>query len=425
MRLICLFVLLAAWACSPRHVILKDVKQSETDLQNHIGFSLYDPQTKKFLIEHQSDRYFTPASNTKIFTLYAALTILGDSSVALRYLPMGDSMIFWGMGDPSFLYKNTYQTNKAYNFLQSFPGKLYYSGTNFYNNPLGPGWAWNDYDSYYSPERSPMPVYGNLIEVKRSDDQFATLPNYFMKHFTIANQQRDREEVTRGVDDNQLVYFTGKKTSGNWTIPFRAANDVVVELLSDTLKREVLEAAILPTTDALTLKGVPLDSLLKVMMQDSDNFIAEQLLLQCAGVLSDSLQQEIAIKYLLKNGLADLPDKPKWVDGSGLSRYNLFTPRSIAVLWDKLYTLVPEQRLFSLLAVGGQSGTIKNWYKHDTPYIFGKTGTLSNNHILSGYIRTHKGRVLIFSFMNNNFLVNANDVRKRMEQILFTIYNKY
>ena len=149
------------------------------------------------------------------------------------------------------------------------------------------------------------------------------------------------------------------------------------------------------------------------------------MLLQCAGVLSDSLQQEIAIKYLLKNGLADLPDKPKWVDGSGLSRYNLFTPRSIAVLWDKLYTLVSEQRLFSLLAVGGQSGTIKNWYKHDTPYIFGKTGTLSNNHILSGYIRTHKGRVLIFSFMNNNFLVNANDVRKRMEQILFTIYNKY
>ncbi|HCZ34734.1 MAG TPA: D-alanyl-D-alanine carboxypeptidase/D-alanyl-D-alanine-endopeptidase, partial [Cytophagales bacterium] len=43
----------------------------------------------------------------------------------------------------------------------------------------------------------------------------------------------------------------------------------------------------------------------------------------------------------------------------------------------------------------------------------------------SGYIRSHKGRVLIFSFMNNNFLVNANDVRKRMEQILFTIYNKY
>jgi D-alanyl-D-alanine carboxypeptidase/D-alanyl-D-alanine-endopeptidase (penicillin-binding protein 4) len=52
----------------------------------------------------------------------------------------------------------------------------------------------------------------------------------------------------------------------------------------------------------LIIKRVHLDSCIKVMMQDSDNFIAEQLLLQCAGVLSDSLKQEIAIKYVLKNG---------------------------------------------------------------------------------------------------------------------------
>ncbi|MCW5911393.1 MAG: D-alanyl-D-alanine carboxypeptidase [Cyclobacteriaceae bacterium] len=419
-------VLLAAvWACSPRSLILKDVKQSEADLQNHVGFTLYDPQAKKFLIEHQSDRYFTPASNTKIFTFYAALNILGDSAVALRYLPLGDSMIIWGMGDPSFLYKNTYQSGKTYDFLQSFPGKIYFSGANFYNNALGPGWAWSDYGSYYSAERSAMPVYGNLVEVMKTGEAFSTMPAYFMEHFTIANQQRNREEVTRGMDDNQLTYFTGRETRGRWTIPFRSTTDVVVDLLSDTLKREIAEAPILLSAEAKTLKSVPVDSLYKVMMQDSDNFIAEQLLLQCAGVLSDSLRQEIAIKYVTEKLLADLPDKPRWVDGSGLSRFNLFTPRSIAVLWDKIYTLVPQERLFGLLAVGGQSGTIKSWYKNETPYIFGKTGTLSNNHILSGYVRTRKGKVLIFSLMNNNYLVNANDVRRRMEKILFTVYDKY
>jgi D-alanyl-D-alanine carboxypeptidase/D-alanyl-D-alanine-endopeptidase (penicillin-binding protein 4) len=103
MRALYFFALLVvAGACSTRAVILKEIKQSGKEIQNHIGFSLYDPQTKKFLIEHQSDKYFTPASNTKIFTLFAALNILGDSTVALRYLPMGDSMIIWGNGRSVF-----------------------------------------------------------------------------------------------------------------------------------------------------------------------------------------------------------------------------------------------------------------------------------------------------------------------------------
>ncbi|HNT49203.1 MAG TPA: D-alanyl-D-alanine carboxypeptidase [Cyclobacteriaceae bacterium] len=426
MRALYFFALLVvAGACSTRAVILKEIKQSGKEIQNHIGFSLYDPQTKKFLIEHQSDKYFTPASNTKIFTLFAALNILGDSTVALRYLPMGDSMIIWGTGDPSFLYKHAYQTGKTYEFLQQYPGKIYFSGTNFYNYALGPGWAWSDYDSYYSAERSAFPVYGNLVEVKKAEEEFSTMPAYFMEHFTIANQQRTYEEVTRGLDDNQLTYFTGKKTRGEWTIPFRSTTDVVVDLLSDTLKREINEAPILLPAEAKSLKGTPVDSLYKVMMEDSDNFIAEQLLLQCAGVLSDSLKQEIAIKYVVEKWLSDLPDKPRWVDGSGLSRFNLFTPRSIAVLWDKIYSLVPQERLFNLLAVGGQKGTLKNSYKNDPPYIFGKTGSLNNNHVLSGYLITRKGKLLIFSLMNNNYLAPTNDVRKHMQEILYTIYTKY
>lgn len=231
--------------------------------------------------------------------------------------------------------------------------------------------------------------------------------------------------VTRGLDDNQLTYFTGTPSAGKWIIPFRSTTDVVIDLLSDTLKREVAEAAVLLSDEAKTFKSVPVDSLFKVMMQESDNFIAEQLLLQCAAVVSDSLKPDIAIKYVTEKWLADLPDKPRWVDGSGLSRYNLFTPRSVAVLWDKIYAQVPTERLFRLLAVGGERGTIKNWYKNESPYIFGKTGTLSNNHTLSGYLRTRKGKVLIFSLMNNNYLATTNDVRKRMEKILFTIYTRY
>jgi len=44
------------------------------------------------------------------------------------------------------------------------------------------------------------------------------------------------------------------------------------------------------------------------------------------------LSTEWTIDSLLKTDLKDLPQKPRWVDGSGLSRYNLFTPQSFVWL---------------------------------------------------------------------------------------------
>jgi len=427
MKRVLYFVILISLigACSPRSAILKEVKSAEHDLQNHAGFVLYDLKSKKYLIEHNANKYFTPASNTKIFTFYTSLKMLGDSATALKYVQRGDSLIFWGMGDASFLYQNTFDNGRTLNFLQQAPGILYFSSTNFHTETLGPGWAWDDYPYSYSAERSPLPLYGNLITIEKTPESFTMVPDYFSGHFTMANQQRKQEEIIRGLDDNQLTYFPGKSPRSRWQVPYHYSSDLVVDLLSDTLKRTVEEISWIVPDNAISFYSIPLDSLYRVMMQDSDNFIAEQLLLQCAATISDTLQTEIAIKYAKENFLTDLPDQTSWVDGSGLSRYNLFTPRSIVKLWDKIYQHVPQERLFSLLAVGGKNGTIKNWYKKETPFIYGKTGTLSNNHTLSGYLITRSGKILIFSMMNNNYLASTSEVRKRMEKILFTIHEKF
>jgi serine-type D-Ala-D-Ala carboxypeptidase/endopeptidase (penicillin-binding protein 4) len=78
-----------------------------------------------------------------------------------------------------------------------------------------------------------------------------------------------------------------------------------------------------------------------------------------------------------------------------------------------------------LLATGGESGTIKNYFKADKPYIFGKTGTLSNNYSLSGFLITEKGRTLIFSWMNNNYPTTVTGLRKSMEPVLKSIHDHY
>lgn len=208
-------------------------------------------------------------------------------------------------------------------------------------------------------------------------------------------------------------------------VPFRVDPNIICALLSDTLKREVRPTTTPLSRDARTLFSIHVDSLYSVMMQESDNFIAEQLLLMSANVLSDTLKPEIAIEYMKENHLNDLPDEPIWVDGSGLSRYNLFTPRSIVRLWEKISETVPRDRLFPLLATGGVNGTIRNWYRAEKPYIFGKTGSLSNNHCLSGFLVTKKGKVLIFSFMNSNFTESGSAIRRNMQEILEKIYEHY
>lgn len=415
-------------SCSPRVAIQKELIASEKKLKNHTGFMLFDPVGEKTLLEHQADKYFTPASNTKIFTFYTALEILGDSIPALRYTIRNDSLIFQGLGDPSFLYSKVNGNDRVFKFLKDQPHKLFFSSSNFTADRFGPGWAWDDYNYSFSPERSPFPIFGNCMKlVVKEDNDFVTQPQYFSTYVVKGDTMSREARAEREVDSDRVTFFPGKKLTSltEWEIPFRYSDDLLVDLLSDTLSRsvEVLEGNHM--INSKTMYSVPADTLYKEMMQESDNLIAEQVLLMCAGVVSDTLKPEIAIRYMKKNFLYDLPDKVSWVDGSGLSRYNLVTPRSTVTLWRKIQAKIPNERLFKLLAAGGQSGTLTNWYKADPPFVYAKTGTLANNHNLSGFVATRRGKILIFSFMNNNFMTSANEVREVMQRILTTIRDRY
>ncbi len=412
-------------SCSPisKKALTKTFKQTEKKFQDHTGFALYDPQKKKTIYEFNSDKYFTPASNTKIFTLFASLNIIGDSIPGIKYLERNDSLIFWGTGDPTFLYKNTFTNDRIYSFLAFANQNLYFSSSNFNTPTFGAGWAWDDYNDNYSAERFSFPVYGNIFSVQSKNKKAIVQPNFFSP-FLHVGEPREKPEVIRSFYSNNFDYYPSAQ-SGEWDIPFRTEPAFITELLTDTLKRKVQYVNNPISAAAKIMYSLPADSVYKVMMQESDNMLAEHLLLICAGIVSDTLQPEIAIDYVQQKFFTDLIDKPIWVDGSGLSRYNLFTPRSVVQVWDKMYQLVPRERLFPLLATGGKNGTLKNWFKSDQPYIFGKTGSLSNNHCLSGYLVTKSGKTLIFSFMNSNFTAPTSAIRKNMQEILNLIYEKY
>jgi serine-type D-Ala-D-Ala carboxypeptidase/endopeptidase (penicillin-binding protein 4) len=415
-------------ACSlqKKAAISKAVVHLERDFQEHFGFVLYDPSRKKTLLDYRGDRYYTPASNTKILSLYAGLLFLGDSIPALTYWQSGDSLMVSPTGDPSFL--NPYlPPSGAFDFLARAPGSLYLVPPSSFVSPLGSGWAWSDFNSYYSAERSPFPMYANVFTVSRHDTlpyEPYILPRTMEPYKKEATKPADRRGVYRlSGQSNDFIYNPG---SGPFSrqIPFHYSDTLLTRMLSDTLKRPVSVAHVPLAPSRKVFFSILADSLYKNMMQPSDNLMAEQLLLLCSYSLWGIMDQDSLIGHMKATYLQDLPDSPQWVDGSGLSRYNLTSPRTIVGLWEKILAAKPRESLFPLLAIGGEAGTIRHWYKGDTsPYVFGKTGTLRNNHALSGFLVTKKGRVLIFSMMHNNYTASTNDLRKEMERILRLIHD--
>ncbi|WP_034889384.1 D-alanyl-D-alanine carboxypeptidase/D-alanyl-D-alanine-endopeptidase [Gillisia sp. Hel_I_29] len=429
LKLICIVIFLSLLqSCSIQKQLNRDLKDSKVLQLGFTGFALYDVDSQKMIYTYNADKYFIPASNTKLFTFYTGLKILGDSVPALQYRISGDSLIFRGTGDPSLLYKNLPES-KVLNFLKESKQNLYYQPHSITTSGFGPGWAWDDYNDYYSAERSEFPIYGNVVSISESylENTPRTYPSYFQKILIKSNEDHSSSKVKRVLEKNELVYTDNWKPSKNeQIIPFKTSPQLFAQLLSDTLHKKVEVLNITNSNQKLDriLYSLPSDSIYYKMLQDSDNFIAEQILLMASLKISDTLAPEKAIDFMKRNYLKDLPET-KWIDGSGLSRYNLFSPRSIVLLLKKIRKEVPQERLLKMLPAGGKSGTLKDYFVNEPAYIFAKTGTLSNNQALSGYIKAKSGKILIFSFMENNYLRPASEIRKQLEPIFKNIYEKY
>lgn len=413
--------------------IQKSVRKIEISGKGYTGFAVYDPVKGEMVYAQNEDRYFIPASNTKLFTFYTAQKILGDSVNGLNYTLKGDSLIFWGAGDPSFLHPDLENT-RVFDFLANSDKQLYYANNFSQVSPLGPGWSWDWYKFYYSTERSAFPLYGNVLRFRKElQDSLLTYSPAFFRENVREDQTMDtgdyRMALTREKTRNEYSFVIKEYDSLKFTldIPFMTSDSLTVALLQDTLKREVqlLDFTEVRNRPRFQFMSAPPDSLYKRMLQDSDNFVAEQLLLLSSDKLFDSLSTSAIIKYAKEQFLSDLPDEPKWVDGSGLSGQNMFTPRSIIRLLEKIRAEYPEEKLFNYLPAGGRSGTLKYWFKAKEPYVFAKTGTLSNSTCLSGYMLTASGKTLLFSFMHNNYTMPSWQLKNEMEKVLYQIYKTY
>ena len=378
--------------------------------KSHVGIRVEG--ISKIYADYNGSKYMTPASNTKLFTFLAAVQTF-DSLPTLEYKIENDSVVFFRSTGYPLLLHPFYPDSTLLNFL-SKKKTWKYSRPKNKVKPYGPGWAWDDYNFYYAAEKSAFPIYGNTVKYIINEN---LVPKFLFELDSSANN------LQRSKTENKFFY-NPKTLKGTDTIyrPFITSDSLFVKLLSAatgnnviyTNKNDSLEWSVLYTNNE--------KKLYRALLQDSDNGIAESLLLMISNRLSGGFSTEKAIE-ILKNKWGDIfSDELIWYDGSGISRYNMFTPRTIIqvlklirkeIKWPKIQQLFPES---------GESGTLLDY--PNLRNIYAKTGTLRNNHNLSGFFKTSKGEILMFSIMVNHFNSSTIEVRKGITEIISKIKKK-
>jgi D-alanyl-D-alanine carboxypeptidase/D-alanyl-D-alanine-endopeptidase (penicillin-binding protein 4) len=454
-------LLLCGWwqACSPARQIgqytEKEFLQQAAMGPAQVGISLYDPVAARYVYNYQGDKYFIPASNTKLFSLYAGLKYLGDSLVGMRYKITDTALLVIPSGDPTFLHPD-YASQPVMDLMKKTGKKIWLADDNWQDNAMGRGWAWDDYNDDYAAERSPFPIYGNMIrwvqerQQGRQNEQFGASPSIYSvpdidwpvrfttdttqkSFFVHRHQQENIFDVTEGKEAYKQQYtpfITNGLASAAILLKDTAGQPAFVNHLKlfpipgmggmmmvdgkiMTRPWDLIDES--HTGGWTLLHSRPVDSLYRPMMYHSDNFFAEQTLLmvsnQRLGVMKDSK----IIDYLLTHDLKELPQRPNWVDGCGLSRNDWFTPQDFIWVLDKMRTEFGLDRMKRILPTGG-TGTLASYYKKDSGYIFAKTGSLSGVVALSGYLITKKGNLYLFSVLVNNYTGNGVGLRRNIEK---------
>lgn len=405
--------------------IVKHFETNSVFRESHTGLMVYDPTGKEVLFDYNAHKHFTPASNTKLLTYLAAINVLGDSIPSIKYSIKSDTLFFTGTGDPTLLYAK-FSYGKTYDFLKGSPYPLVYVEKPMEDQRFGPGWSWDDYPYYFSAEKSSFPIYGNMLRVdKNANDDFLTItPNYLERQFSAVHKENlAGATLQRDEFANEFVLKYGSDQVIREEIPFIYSDGLFTKLLSDTLQRRIDMVPEFPSGHINTLFAVPSDSIYKQILIESDNFLAEQTLILISDQLGDTLSSQKSIDCVMENYLSELKDEIYWVDGSGLSRYNQVTPSAIVKVLEHIYGKIPREKLFYLFPESGKTGTIENSFTKLNGYIHAKTGSMSHVYNLSGYLETKSGKILMFSFMNNNFNVSFSELKVEMERVLEVFVN--
>ncbi|MEO1401440.1 MAG: D-alanyl-D-alanine carboxypeptidase/D-alanyl-D-alanine-endopeptidase [Cyanobacteria bacterium J06635_1] len=416
-------------------------------------------ENREVVYAKDADHYFVPASNVKLLTTAAALRRLGpDFKIRTSVYSIESNglttLYVVGQGDPTLGDEqlNDLAQQLSQQGLSRVSNLLGYDG-HFPGQTVNPNWEWEDVQAGYgAPANSLMlnqnelgltlfpQAVGQPLRVEWDDPSLTN--QWRIENFskTVSASEPEFVEIGRDLGRpilrvyGQLIAGAAPETA-SVAVPdpgryFAQALQQRLRNLGVSIAQTDLTAQPVPSgaSELATVTSPPLADWLIRTNRNSKNIYAEAILKSLGITVAPTPVEEAttagtdAVKTVLQPLGVD-PDSYEIVDGSGLSRHNLATPTAfVDTLQGMAFT--PEAQIYrNSLAVAGQSGTLRNRFRDTIVQgrLQGKTGAISNNAALSGYLEPPNHPPVALSILLNHVNQRGATLRQVIDALVLEI----
>jgi len=350
------------------------------------GVLIQSLETGEYFYKRNEDKLLMPASCLKLFTTSAALILLGPEyrfttniykkGIIDGSILKGD-LIVQGRGDPTISGRfSGGDILRTYNLwadsllnlgIDEIDGNIIGDDNEFDDKGLGEGWAWDDESYWYSAQTDAISFNDNCVDISVSVNKqirkaYASVnPN--TKYIVLVNDISvvPNDSVTdidvyreRGTN---IITVSGTIRENSDTVrTFCTVNNptqYAMVVLKDVFENKGIKVTGFPVdVKDLTIPpdyklaellftnySVPLREIVKVVNKNSQNFYAEQIL-KSIGLEEEhygSAEKGIESEMDIFRDMGINTDALNIVDGSGLSRLDLITPRHFVSLLNYMF----------------------------------------------------------------------------------------
>ncbi len=331
------------------------------------GLSVIDASTGEVLLESNAEQAMVPASSTKMLTAAAALLKLGPEDVIeTKVLKTGeDSIVIQGSGD---VWLNTERIDAlATQIQQAMPkvNSVLVDTSAWPGEKILPGWNPEDIDGGYVAPLEPLMINQGRIGASSGD-----VPRSHTPALDVAKA---------------LAQTLGAGTFG----------------YTDSGEGEVIATSQSPT----------LETRISVMMEDSDNVMAEAI----ARELDPAAPQAATLEVLSEAGMNITG--VQLLDNCGLSLDNRIPARLLSQIATEAASGQDLRPLLATLPIAGANGTLSDRFGglDGRGWVRAKTGTLTKVAALTGVVPSESGHLIAFGMISNGAEVDG--ARRKMDEI--------
>jgi D-alanyl-D-alanine carboxypeptidase/D-alanyl-D-alanine-endopeptidase (penicillin-binding protein 4) len=434
------------------------------------GIAIMDP-SGRIVFERNGDRLFVPASNVKIVISAVATSLLPPTwrfrtsayaAGAIHDGTLDGDLVLFGRGDPS-LSDRFYPTRlTAFEDMADsirargvtrITGDVIGDASFFDSLTIHPSWESYDLSWWYAAPVSALAFNDNSVDfliAPTSPGAPASItfePDLGLVQFT--NRTRTVPvDSPRTIDFHRLQGSNVVWADGDVPVDARAWTENVSlqdgALYAATAFRQALQnrgitvggrarATYDPAACATARLGEPLaehDSpplpqLVEPILKISHNWYAEMLLKALAReeTGTGSWDSGVAVeRRFLRDSLGVDTTQFSLADGSGLSHWNLVTPRAFVQILHAMRRHPSGAAFRSALPVSGGEGTLRFRSRGAglTGRVHAKTGSIANVNTLSGYLESRAGP-WTFSIQINNHTAENREALRRIDAVVAAI----